>query len=278
MKILYSKNLDSDLTKKDYLKNDFYFLDMTIHQFLLISKLMKYLKKNNINCIWKNKWNSKYFTVENTIIVLIENLSNTLWVIRFLLSKGSDHQAKILFRNFIEQLDIIIAILGNFDFFDKYTHMYNDKDIFLDASKKWFEHIRPKKFTPFINRVYNEVIKNKNLGKIMSNLKKSNYQWLSLFAHAHFDTLQISSIIIDENENTRFNSYCSPDLKISFTLNKLLLHSSMGNQIIFELIKNTHSIEKFLNEELIEEMNTNYNIYKDIYFKNVEYLLAMEQR
>ncbi|RSC95247.1 hypothetical protein [Tenacibaculum singaporense] len=278
MKYQYSKNIDIDISKDEEFSNDFIFIDMTINQLLLISKSMNFLIENDIKCIFKKEREPK-FSIENVIQVLVDNLSNTLWIIRDLLAKGADYQAKILFRTFIEMQDLLIANLGSYDFFNKYTKTYNNDDAFLDFSKNWFDNIRPKKLSSTINRVYNEILKNKNYRVILSSLKKSNYQWLSLYTHGHFNTLQISKVIFDKNGETSLNNkYCSPDFKIVFTLNKLILHSGMSIQIIFKLLNSQHKLKNFLSDDLIKENDKKNQIYTDILFKNLEYLLENEKR
>lgn len=266
MKNLFEENTKYDISEINDYENDFTLIDMTINQFRLIYKVIIHIEENKKPCIWRDEGENLY--PERVVKTLSNNFANTLWIIRMLLAKGADHQAKILFRNYIEQADILIAVLGDYNFFEKYVD-FDEEDPFSKFSEKWFRHLRPKMLRPTLNRIYNEVLKNKSLGIAMPSLKKSNYEWLSLYTHGDFDSVFLSSFV-SINGDYKFNEYCSMDFKINITLNRLLIHSSTTIMPILELLVDRHNIKKFLSEDLINELENKTIIYQKTFFKNLK--------
>lgn len=267
MKKKFEENTKYDISEIDIYENDFTLIDMTINQFRLIYKLITYIEKNSKPCIWLNEKENLY--PERVVKTLANNFANTLWITRMLLSKGSDHQAKILFRNYVEQSDILIAVLGDFKFFEKYVDS-DEENPYSKFSEKWFRHLRPKMLKPTLNKIYNEVLKNQRLHYIMPYLKKTNYEWLSLYTHGDFDAIFLSSFVNDEDGDMMFNEFCSVDFKINITLNKLLIHSGMTILPIFDLLENHHNIKSFLNKDLKNELENKTSIYQMTFFKNIK--------
>ncbi len=268
MNVLFEENIDNDFSKDESLKSEFIFLDMTINQLLLISKVVEWFESNNVNFLWSKKQSSKTSGL-GEIKTLTYNLSNTLWTIKFLLSKGIDHQAKILFRYFIEQYDILIAIAGDYDFFIKYSERVSNDDPYEDFNEKWYRHIRPKKIKPIIERISNDILNDKRLGKLLKYYKETNYEWLSLYSHGHGLTLQIASLVLDENGEFIENKHCNYDFKIIYTIEKLILHSGFVTIAVIDLLNKFHKLDSYLDTEMRKEWIRKEIIYRSIFMKNM---------
>lgn len=267
----FKSNTSIDISKLEEYKNQFIFIDMCIGQLLLISKIILWFESKNKDFLWPG-----YFRKAkgmNEVMILTDNLSNTLWIIKSLLSKGADHQAKILFRYLIEQFDILIAILGDEKFHEIYSAELKDEDIFTHSKEKFYKHVRPKKIKKVVENVFNNVLKDKSLGFLMLHFKEKNYEWLSLFSHGDSHAIAIASLVHDGFDDYKSNRYCAIDFKINHTLKELIIHCGLATISIFKLLINHHELLSILNKSLKANVIESTTYFQEVYFDNLLSLL-----
>lgn len=173
-------------------------MEMTIVASMILtylSSISLYKNENDKEMIWdsnrKNKVNSSL-----VFHILCNNLSNTLLSIRKLIYSGFDGQARILFRNFAETSEILLAISLDKGTFDQYVVCCeNDNDNF----NIWNKHLKPSVIRHIIKSKCRSLKIPVSLLKKIEKDRQSTYKWLSRFTHTDWGAQVVTCHAFDRN-------------------------------------------------------------------------------
>lgn len=195
--------------------------------------------------------------------ILLTNLANTLLAIRQLVLLGLDGQARVLLRWFVELADMTTAALFDYDCFSHYAH---SGEGFKEDYEKWRSHLAPSKIRRVLER-FDEfaVPPNKDLNHTQSydrrdfiedsrNIRRSTYEWLSLYSHANSLAQTISTVkdisddgLLVPKLGGRAGGYA--DFRSKPTIFKAALYSWMTCSQIFWLLIRKHDWITLAEEE-----------------------------
>jgi hypothetical protein len=152
-------------------------------------------------------------------LCLLVNLTNTMHCIREMLYSGMGLQAKILLRSYIEYADVAMVSLSSEEFYRKFTEQTDD---FKQATRVWHDTTKPKKIERELNKYCGDLNECGIEWESISAVRKSVYEYLSLFAHTtnvanflsatgpasdpKFVRFSIAGVISDGMESTLFDS------------------------------------------------------------------------
>lgn len=201
----------------------------------------------------KNKTNGS-FGGTFTLQILLANLANTLLAVRQLILLGLDGQARVLLRWFVELADMTVAALFDYDCFSHYAH---SGEGFKEDYEKWRAYLAPGKIRKVLERFDSFMVSperdlsySQNFGRQdfieeSQNIRRSTYEWLSLYSHAN-SLAQTISAVKDISDNGllipklggRAGGYA--DFRSKPTFYNAALYSWMACSQIFWLLIRKH--------------------------------------
>lgn len=135
---------------------------------------------------------------------LLANIANSVLAIRRLAESGLDKQARVIFREMTEVADLLVVIVGDEEYLDRYLGSPED---FRKAYDYWREYLRPHMVQKRIETMARQWEPNEaqpeNEGLLED--RRRLYQWLSKSAHVDYGALVIEAVAGDFNDRLNIN-------------------------------------------------------------------------
>lgn len=180
------------------------------------------------------------FEIIRTFTWLLNNSINNLLSLRVLLSMGMDLQARVLFRNYIESMDVSVAILLSLDFYEKYRKECDNEK---EAKIRW-HGIKTSSLLKTIQRELDKDEKLNQLWQIGFEMRSDNYSRASKGVHVEpiaviynsypskLDTTEvvqnIGGVITNATKSTILSTYYYGGFIINFLKELLQTRSKLG--------------------------------------------------
>jgi hypothetical protein len=179
MKALLKIHSENKIDTNRHLRDEMELFDLLLleHLSLLFALSPFFVVKTRAYKRLKRK--SYSFEALRTFTWLLNNSVNNLLSIRALLSMGMDLQARVLFRNYIESMDVSIAILLSEEFFKLYSTEPVDE---AQAKARW-NRVRTKNLLKVINTQLQTDQRLRELWEIGFKMREENYSTTSKGVH-----------------------------------------------------------------------------------------------
>lgn len=164
------------------------YIDLAISHYIDTSLLASERRIQNQRLIWPEE-NLDGPHPNVVLEVLFINLSNTLISIKKLILLSLDSQARILFRWFVELVDLTIAVISDPAIYKRYIQKIKDDDV----SKHWNKYLKPQIIRNCNERIDLSLGLDKDIVDQLLDFRKATYSWLSGFGHANWAAQAVSA-------------------------------------------------------------------------------------
>lgn len=255
---------------KNKLKRELFFLDIlaniTHNLFFTFQESMN----NDLEIIEKN-FGKGYRSPDVILLFLFSNLYNSLNCIRDSVINGTDYQANVLARTYLEISDITTAFLGNEDFRKSYCKIYDDKNGKINEKfiRKLYEnYTKPSKIKEIIDNSLEQINFNKDFREIIKT-KKKNYYYNHLSGYSHGEPLSILFDAFPFNEDINdwdYNPFGGYSILLERTILDLTFYATINLLYSIEFLEKIHSYtEKVSGDQYGQIIRYKLNVFKRLF-------------